>query len=160
MKKNRLYTLFIVEDGEVCTFLLKYKLQKSPEFKILHYHTGEEMLGNLHQNPDVVVLDDKLPGMNGAMVLHALKKHFYKIPVIILSAPNSSSAFLEYMGHGIYDYLIKENDSAKLADKLISRIVKTVKQKEARDMDLQKTRILIAIATLILSIIAIFWMMY
>jgi DNA-binding response OmpR family regulator len=160
MKKNKFYTLLIVEDGEACTFLLKYKLQKSPEFKILHFRTAEEAIGSLHQNPDMVILDDKLPGMNGIMVLEAIRKRVCKIPVIILSTPNSSSDFLEFIRNGIYDYLIKEKDSAKLADKLIDRIIKILKQKESNDTDLQKLKILIAMVLLVLSIIVIFWLKY
>jgi DNA-binding NtrC family response regulator len=160
MKKEKLYTLFIVEDGEACTFLLKSKLQKSPEFKIEHYRSGDEVIENLHLNPDMVILDDKLPGMNGIQILQTLKKHFNSIPVIILSTPESSSAFLEYMRDGIYDYLIKEKDSSKLADKLIRRIVKTVKLKEDKDQDIQRIRILMAIVLLILAVVLIFWLVY
>ncbi|MFI5151296.1 MAG: response regulator [Bacteroidia bacterium] len=160
MKKDKRYTLFIVEDGEACTFLLKYKLQKSPEYRIQHYRSGDEVIGNLHLNPDLVILDDKLPGMNGIQILQTLKKQFNKIPVIILSTPESSSAFLEYMKEGIYDYLIKDKDSSKLADKLIRRIVTTVRQKEDKDTDLQRMKIMLAIVLLILSVVAIFWLLY
>jgi DNA-binding NtrC family response regulator len=160
MNNGKLYTLFIVEEGDAYTFLLRSKLQKSPEFKVLHYRTGDDVIQNLSQNPAMVIIDDKLPGLNGISILQALKKHFQKIPVIILSTPDNSSDFLSYMRDGIYDYLIKESDSATMADKLIRRIVKTVKQKENKDTDLQQMRILLAIVILILIIVAVFWFIY
>jgi two-component system response regulator AtoC len=160
MKNHKVYTLFVMEEGEAYTFLLKYKLQKSPEYKVLHYHTGEEVVENLHQKPDVVIIDDKFSGSGSSLLLQALKRNVPKIPVIILSSPGNTSAFLEHVRDGIHDYLIKEEDSAQLADKLINRIVKIIKQREMKDLDLQHVKILTAIVVLVLSIAVIFWFIY
>lgn len=60
--------------------------------------------------PDVIVLDVELPGMNGYQVCRRLKrdKHTEHIPIIMLTAADSSEAAVNGLVAGADDYIPKD----------------------------------------------------
>jgi DNA-binding NtrC family response regulator len=59
------------------------------------------------QDPDVVISDLKMPGMDGLGLLRKLKEVFPEIPVILLTAHGTIEAAVEAMKHGALDFLTK-----------------------------------------------------
>src|ERR1700751_1877795 len=78
--------VFIVEDNRIYSMVLDYVLSKDSVYKFSSFQSGEECVANLDQDPDIVILDYMLPGMNGYETLLAIKKHNPKIHVLILSS--------------------------------------------------------------------------
>ncbi|MFH1350950.1 MAG: ATP-binding protein [Pseudomonadota bacterium] len=69
---------------------------------------GEECLDILERKPvDVVVLDVKMPGMNGIEVLNHIKKRHPKTEVILLTGHATTQDGVEGIKSGAFDYLIK-----------------------------------------------------
>ena len=58
-------------------------------------------------NPDVILLDLMMPGMDGFQVIHELRKNpiTRKIPIIIVSAKKNKEDILAAMQQGITDYV-------------------------------------------------------
>lgn len=71
-------------------------------------------------NPDLILLDVKLPGINGLQVLKELRKHpsYEHTPVVILTTSDESSDILEGYNLGVNSYLQKPVDFAAFADLL------------------------------------------
>ncbi len=70
--------------------------------------SGEEALRMLDQYPvDVVVLDVKMPGMDGIETLREIKKLFPLIEVVMLTAHASIELAVKGMEMGAFDYLMK-----------------------------------------------------
>jgi DNA-binding NtrC family response regulator len=70
--------------------------------------SGEEAVAWLEQNDaDVVVLDVKMPGMDGIETLRKIKQFKPKIEVIILSGHASLESASEGMALGAFDYIMK-----------------------------------------------------
>jgi DNA-binding NtrC family response regulator len=70
--------------------------------------SGAEALEELRVNPyDVVVLDIRMPGMDGLTVLTEIKKIDPGVEVIVLSGHASMDAAMEIIKLGGYDYLMK-----------------------------------------------------
>jgi DNA-binding NtrC family response regulator len=70
--------------------------------------SGPEALEALEQEPfDVVLLDIRMPGMNGLETLAAIKQINPEVEVIILTGHASMDAALEIIRLGGYDYLMK-----------------------------------------------------
>jgi DNA-binding NtrC family response regulator len=67
---------------------------------------------------DVVVLDVKMPGMDGLEVLKAIKKDHPLIEVIMLTGHASVEAAIEGMELGAFDYLMKPMDIDELLYKV------------------------------------------
>lgn len=80
---------------------------------------GEQALAMLAENPrDVVVLDVKMPGMDGIEVLKRIKANWPTTEVIMLTGHASIDAAVEGMGCGAFDYLMKPADLEDLLYKL------------------------------------------
>ncbi|HMM38850.1 MULTISPECIES: response regulator [Desulfovibrio] len=70
--------------------------------------SGQEALKTLQEEPvDVVVLDLKMPGMDGIETLKEIKKRHPLVEVIMLTGHGSVEAGLQGMGHGAYDFIMK-----------------------------------------------------
>ncbi|MBX2897786.1 MAG: response regulator transcription factor [Cyclobacteriaceae bacterium] len=73
--------------------------------------TGSEALSlAATESYDLIILDVMLPGLSGFEVLENLKKFEIKVPVIIVSALNSSEHVIEGLDKGAIDYIKKPFD--------------------------------------------------
>lgn len=71
-------------------------------------NSGEEGLVRfLEKRPDAIVLDLNLPGRDGIDILHTLRQHNSKIPVLILSARDTIEDRVVGLDTGADDYLVK-----------------------------------------------------
>lgn len=98
-------------------------------FEILQAYSGPEALEALSKNPkvDVVVLDVKMPGMDGIEALREIKKAYPLVEVIMLTGHATVETAIEGMRLGAFDYLMKPCD----IDELVSK-VQEAKEKKAR----------------------------
>lgn len=111
MKQNNRLSIFIVEDNEMYSFMLERKLQDQINYRITNYTTGEACIKDLYLNPDIVILDYNLPGINGMEALKALKEKKPKLHVIILSSQTNLQAVADLMKEGAYDYIQKNKET-------------------------------------------------
>jgi DNA-binding response OmpR family regulator len=82
-------------------------------------HDGEQALEYVHkQEPDVIVLDLKMPGMYGMEVLRRLSKTNPNIQVVILTGHGTDRDEQEAQRLKAFDYLNKPVDIETLADRI------------------------------------------
>lgn len=87
---------------------------------------GEEALDAVKENePDVMVLDLKMPGIDGIEVLRRARNAYPKVEVIILTGHGSEKDEGAARSLGAFDYIKKPVD----LDKLVPRIQKAFKRK-------------------------------
>ena len=94
------------------------KILNQKGFEALLAASGEEALDKLSQMPDVVVLDIKMPGMDGHETLTALKQQAPELPVIMLTGHGTRPSAREAQSEGAFDYLSKPCDINLLAEKI------------------------------------------
>ena len=87
-------------------------------FETILAGNGEEAIQKLDQNPDVVVLDIKMPGMDGHQVLAEIKKRLPDLQVIMLTGHAARPSAEEARAKGAFDYLTKPCDIDILASKI------------------------------------------
>jgi len=81
--------------------------------------SGEEALQMLKsEQPDVVLLDVKMPGMDGIETLRQIKKLYPLVEVIMLTGHASMEVAIEGMELGAFDYLMKPMNIDELLYKL------------------------------------------
>lgn len=68
----------------------------------------------LRDKPDLILLDIKMPGINGMKVLEHVKQEHPSIPIIIFTAFGNSERPIEAMKLGAYDYIDKPFDLEEL----------------------------------------------
>lgn len=92
-------------------------------FEVIHYSRGDEVIEGVRENePDLVLLDIKLPGMSGIEIIKAIKADFElaHIPVVFFTANDDKESVIEGIKSGALDYIIKPYNR----EEFISRIKK------------------------------------
>ena len=76
---------------------------------------GEECLEVLkNENPELLLLDIKMPKQTGFQVLDSMKKKGNTTPVLILTASNEIEYLMHALDIGVDGYLLKDCDSKEL----------------------------------------------
>ncbi len=68
----------------------------------------------LAERPDLVLLDLKMPKMDGLSVLRALKEHYLDLMIVMMTAHGSTATAVEAIKAGAHDYLMKPFDIEEL----------------------------------------------
>jgi DNA-binding NtrC family response regulator len=115
---ERFNVLLVDDEGEFLDTLVK-RIQKR-NVNATGVNSGEEALAFLEKNPvDVVVLDVRMPGLDGIETLRALKKQYPLTEVIMLTGHASLEVAIEGMELGAFDYLMKPVEIDDLLYKLL-----------------------------------------
>lgn len=114
-------TVLIVDDekGFVDTMAKRLEKRNMTVFKAFDGDSGMKVL---EENPaiQVVILDMKMPGKDGLVVLQEIKEAFPLVEVIMLTGHATVPTAIEGIQHGAFDYLMKpcsfEDLNAKILD--------------------------------------------
>ena len=111
--------VLLVDDEERFVLTLA-RLLKSRGFKVSTALDGFKALEALEKNDgfDVVVLDVKMPGMDGITTLGKIKKKFPNIEVIMLTGHATLESGLQAIREGAFDYLMKPCDIEDITKKI------------------------------------------
>lgn len=110
--------VLIVDDEEQFRVTTRKILNKKG-FDVILAADGKEALEMLSQAPDIVVLDIKMPGMDGHDVLKEIKKRESRLPVIMLTGHGKEASAQEALEEGAFDYLAKPCDVDLLSAKIL-----------------------------------------
>jgi DNA-binding NtrC family response regulator len=111
--------VMLVDDEKEFVETMTKRLEKR-DLKIVTAFSGSEAVERLdkNRNMDVVVLDVKMPGMDGIETLRAIKKTYPLTEVIMLTGHATVETAIEGMRLGAYDYLMKPCEMQHLLDKV------------------------------------------
>ena len=100
-------TVLLVDDEPDIRFTARFMLE--PEgYALLEAPTGEAALELLAETtPDAILLDIRLPGIQGWEVLDHVRKSQPGIPVVMMSAHSSGDTMQRAMDEGSTAYLLK-----------------------------------------------------
>ena len=112
--------LVLLVDDEVPFVETMTKRLKKRDLVVNAAFSGQEALDILdkQRNTDVVVLDVKMPGMDGLETLEKIKKSFPLTEVVMLTGHATVESAIEGMKKGAYDYLMKPCDIEQLMQKV------------------------------------------
>jgi two-component system OmpR family response regulator len=135
MKNESKVKIFLVDDDAVFLKLLEIEFLEHADFNIETYPTGEQCIAHLSHNPDVIILDYHLDGidkgaMNGIEALGRIKAYNPDIPIIMLSSQDKIEVAINCMHHRAYDYVVKSETAFVRLQKIISTIFKYKKMEK------------------------------
>jgi two-component system, NtrC family, response regulator AtoC len=117
-------TILIVDDEASVRKAITIILRK--KFNTLTASTGEEAIAKIkNENIDMLLLDLRLPDMNGLDILNAAKKINENIMVVIITAIKDTKTAVEAMKLGAYDYITKPfnvPELRSLVDKALEKL--------------------------------------
>ncbi len=116
----------LLVDDEVPFVDTMIKRLTKRELEVTPAYSGDEALKKLKENPrtEVVILDVKMPGMDGIETLREIKKAHPLIEVIMLTGHATVESAIEGMKMGAFDYLMKPSDINLLVDKVTEAAAK------------------------------------
>lgn len=127
--------LLVDDEAEFSETLIKR--MKKRNLDITGAKSGEEALMALDQNQaDVVILDVRMPGMDGIETLRAIKKTQPLIEVIMLTGHASMEVAVQGMEFGAFDYLMKPMQ----IDDLLYKIQDAYKKKTIQEQKIESMK--------------------
>ncbi len=103
--------IFIVDDNDLHVMYLDYYLGRDNEIEVVPFESGETCLENLARNPDVIILDYYLSGINGLKTLQAIKQLKPEIPVAVVTGQIDAEIAAALLENGAFKYVQKNHES-------------------------------------------------
>jgi len=123
--------LLMIDDEEAFVAALEKRLIHR-NITVLAAYSGEDGLKKLDENPDtdVVLLDVKMPGMDGIETLRRIRATHPLVEVIMLTAHATVETAIEGMRLGAFDYLKKPAD----IDILVQKVQQACKKRQEHQL--------------------------
>ncbi len=129
--------ILLVDDEKDFVEMLALRLEEAGE-KVTPAYNGQMCLDILGKEPvDVVILDIKMPGMNGIQALRTIKIMYPLVEVILLTGHGTTETAIEGMKLGAFDYLQKPADF----DDLTAKLAGAREKKEEQDERIRKAEV-------------------
>ncbi len=121
--------VLIVDDMQDVRWTLSKMLEHGC-YHPLSASNGREALEKIEKaQPEAILLDIRMPEMDGIELLKEMKERQLDIPVIVLTAFGEVQTAVEAMRLGAYDYLVKPFDS----NEVLLRVQRAVKEQELKE---------------------------
>lgn len=117
--------ILLVDDEPDIVEFLKYNLEKE-DFEVIVGLDGEEALGKLTENPDLIILDIMMPRLDGFETCKLIRenKKFKHTPIIFLTAKAGEANEIKGLEIGASDYIQKPISPKKLIARVKSNLRK------------------------------------
>ena len=130
--------VMLVDDEAPFVETMTKRLQKR-ELDVISALSGQAALDTLSQKPniDVVILDVKMPGMDGLETLKKIKAGYPLTEVVMLTAHATVESAIEGMKLGAFDYLMKPCDM----EQLMGKILEATRKKRDHEEKIREARV-------------------
>jgi len=137
-------TILVVDDNLRFTHTLTEYMLMPLGYQVLHAPNGHKALRMVSSHkPDLIMLDLKMPHMNGLQMLAALRERDWQAPVIFMTGEGSEHVAVEAFRLGVRDYLTKPFTVEELGKSLDAALQETrltrEKEKLTRDLIVSET---------------------
>jgi two-component system, OmpR family, response regulator len=135
--------IFLVDDDSVYLKSLEIEFLRYNNFAFETFATGELCLCNLSHNPDIIILDYLLDGVdknaqNGIEILDKITAYNPEIAVIMLSCQDKIEVAVDCMHHQAIDYVVKSETAFIRIQKIITRVLEHRKIKNTLKWYMEK----------------------
>jgi two-component system OmpR family response regulator len=129
--KNKI-KMFLVDDDALFLKSLEIEFLDHADFDIQTFSTGELCIDSLEEDPDIIILDFHLNGieknaMNGLETLDKIKSFNRETPVIMLSSQDKIDVAIKCMHHKATDYVVKSETAFFRLKQIITSILHSQK---------------------------------
>lgn len=136
--------VLLVDDEAPFVETMTKRLTKR-NLRVIMALSGQEALEKIdkNRNLDVVILDVKMPGMDGIETLGEIKKKYPLIEVIMLTGHATVESAIEGMKSGAFDYLMKPCD----LEQLMLKVEQATKKKREHEEKIREAQVKAAVST-------------
>jgi PAS domain S-box-containing protein len=117
--------VLLVEDDLDQAELVENSLQGfDSRFEVETIHTGDACLKKLSDNDyEVIILDYKLPVLNGLEILNQFTKQGIDTPVVVVSGQGNEQIAVDALKNGAYDYIVKDASYLSVLPKVVQKTI-------------------------------------
>lgn len=125
--------VLIVDDSDEVRDIIASLILEPAGYRVLTANNGADGFRLLVEaNPDLLILDEQMPGMTGIQVLRAMRDQNIQVPVIFMTAFGSEDLAVQAFRLGVRDYVIKPFEPQEMA-RAIERALTEVRLRRERD---------------------------
>jgi DNA-binding NarL/FixJ family response regulator len=130
----------IADDHMLILGAIRSALQAADDIEVVGVtHSGAEVMGLVErERPDVVLLDNRMPGVDGLTCLKLIKKRYPEIKVLMLSASEEPKVISEALAAGASAYIGKRINPQDLASAVRQVVAGVVYYQAALPADLEQ----------------------
>lgn len=138
-------TIWVIDDDRTMRWVLE-KTFKEAGFNVSSFEDAQAALDHLSsQQPDVILSDIRMPGLDGLSFLAQVKAQYPDLPVIIMTAHSDLESAVSSYQTGAFDYLPKPFDldeALTLVNRAMQHVSKRQQQDTSHDMPLKTDNII------------------
>ena len=121
--------VFVVDDDDAFRDSLTWLLD-SPNYQIKSFSSGEQFLDFYQGYPGCLLLDIRMPGINGLALQQELNKRRFRLPIIVITGHGDIPMAVTAIKNGAMDFVEKPFDDKVLLDQ-VARALKLSEQWQA-----------------------------
>ncbi|HEC36149.1 MAG TPA: response regulator transcription factor, partial [Anaerolineae bacterium] len=135
MERTRTPRILVVDD-EATTRVSLAEVLRLEGYEVVTASSGEEALGTLAaQSPfDLMVLDLKMPGMDGLQLTEAVQKRSPDMVIILLTAFGTLETAIQAIRRGAHDYLLKPCPVPQILESVRKGLSKRHQEQHRREL--------------------------
>lgn len=104
--------ILIVDDEEIVHATIK-RLLEPTDYTFFSAYSGKEALAEVESGYDLMLLDIRMPQMNGIEVLRRIRQRHLPIEIIILTGYASMESAVSTLNYGVHCYLMKPIENVR-----------------------------------------------
>ncbi|XKH60047.1 response regulator [Halomonas sediminis] len=116
------YGILIIEDDFRIADIHRAFIEQSPGFEVVavarNGAEARELMARHASNVQLVLLDAYLPDVEGLELLWALRRDYVQVDIVMVTAAREVETISEALRGGVFDYLIKPTEAARMAQML------------------------------------------
>src|SRR5262249_25132536 len=126
--------ILLVDDEASIRLTLGAMLQRAG-YEVTSAENGAEAVAMLEQKPfDLLLVDLKMPGIDGMQVVEAARKRQADLAIIVLTGHGSLDTAVEGLHQGIFDYLLKTTEPAQVLQRVKAGLAAREAQRRQRTL--------------------------
>ena len=112
--------ILLVDDQQLIVDGIKVLIDGEADFDVVAVaHSGEEAITLAeHHQPDIILMDIRMPGMDGVEATRQIKQRLPKTHILILTTFDDDEYIIDALNYGASGYLLKDIGRGKLIDSI------------------------------------------
>ena len=112
--------ILVVDDEQGVVSIMKNYFEMMG-FQVYTAYSGSEALQKIIYNPDIILLDINMPGVDGFSVCERVREHI-SCPILFLTARTETQDKIKGFGVGADDYIVKPFDLDELGARVYAHL--------------------------------------
>ena len=128
MINNSKPNLFVIEDNRLSQLILGSIINENSIYDVYNFESCENCIDKAKVNPDLILLDYNLDGMNGQQAIPCLKHKWRGAQIIMVSSEKNPDIIRHLLESDIVDFIEKDEDIEQSLNLAIVRAEKRIKK--------------------------------